>query len=44
MGHNRTGQPCSVGRPTTNVPSGRPACPSPALRRRTAKTDARNNY
>ena len=27
-GRNRTGPPCSVGRPTAHAPGGRPACPS----------------
>jgi len=31
-GRNRTGPPCSVGRPTDHAPGGRPARPQAALK------------
>jgi len=38
-GCNRTGPPCSVGRPTVHAPDNQPACPPAALRQR-QMTDA----
>jgi len=51
-GRNRTGPPCSVGRPTTHAPGGRPARPPAALQtttddvdrqRQTTNSSERNN-
>jgi len=41
-GHNRTGLPYSIGRPTVYAPGGRPAPRRQLCRRQT--TDARDRY
>ena len=40
-GRNRTGPPCSVGRPTTHAPGGRPARLPAALQTTTDDADRR---
>jgi len=43
-GRNRTGPPCSVGRPATHAPDGEPARPPAALQTTTDDDDSEQNY